>query len=156
MPFFRSKWMLTSKPSTYQRLPDEYVVCDNCMTIAWCLPQDCLTIGKWLADDCHKTAWQLPNDWLTTAWSTIWQDGSLKVWLATATKYPGLRSWVSQPSWRILNRNLYKIHNPPKNSSNYCRNITACCNLTKLTHRGSGFGHGLLLRRWRINLIIEA
>ena len=115
MPFFRSKWMLTSKPSTYQRLPDEYVVCDNCMTIAWCLPQDCLTIGKWLADDCHKTAWQLPNDWLTTAWSTIWQDGSLKVWLATATKYPGLRSWVSQPSWRILNRNLYKIHNPPKN-----------------------------------------
>ena len=71
----------TEKPFNGKRLPNF----ENCLTTAWCLPDDCLTItqplpeyfpmtevlhlmtSRQIPNDCPTTARRLPDDCLTTA-----------------------------------------------------------------------------------------
>ena len=40
--------------------------------ISWQLPDDCLTIARWLLDNCLMTARQMPNDYLMTTMTAWW------------------------------------------------------------------------------------
>ena len=80
-------------------LSDKWKLPDNCLTTAWRLPDNCLTTAWQLPDNWLTTACQLPDDCLTAAW---WpSDDCLKTSWGLLTTLDDCLKTVSQLPWQL-------------------------------------------------------